>query len=61
VCTGPFFVLAVSRLERMESFLFFGDSHRVRGVFSVNALLSPVESLILPSEALGAHIFVLRP
>ncbi|MGB7726480.1 MAG: hypothetical protein WBL50_00510, partial [Candidatus Acidiferrum sp.] len=39
---------------------FAGDSHRVRGVFSFVALLSPVESSIIPSGAPGAHGFVVR-
>ena len=32
----------------------------MRGVFSFVALLSPVESSILPSEALGAHSLLVR-
>ncbi len=39
---------------------FAGDSHRVRGVFSFVALLSPVESSKIPSGALGAHDLVVR-
>jgi hypothetical protein len=39
---------------------FADDSHRVRGVFSFVALLSPVESSKIPSGALGAHGFFLR-
>jgi len=38
---------------------FPGDSHRVRGVLNVVALLSPVESLI-SSEARGAHTLLVR-
>jgi hypothetical protein len=39
---------------------FADDSHRVRGVFSFVALLSPVESSKIPSGALGAHDFLVR-
>jgi hypothetical protein len=39
---------------------FADDSHRVRGVFSFVALLSPVESSNIPSGALGAHDCVVR-
>jgi hypothetical protein len=55
-----FFFLAVSPSEQGYNILFAGDSHRVRGVSSVVALLSPVESSILPSEALGAHTLLVR-
>jgi hypothetical protein len=55
-----FFFLAASRGEQFYRLLFARDSHRVRGVFSVVALLSPVESSI-PSEALGAHTFPSTP
>ncbi|HUL15995.1 MAG TPA: hypothetical protein VLV88_08360, partial [Terriglobales bacterium] len=39
--------------------LFSRDSHRMRGVFSVVTLLSPVESFI-PLRSLAAHSFLLR-
>ncbi len=39
---------------------FTDDSHRVRGVFSFVALLSPVESSKMSSGALGAHAFLVR-
>jgi len=45
------FILAVSRGERRNFVSFARDSHRVRGVFSVVSLLSPVESSEIPSEA----------
>jgi hypothetical protein len=48
--SGPFvFILAASHREQLYCAPFACDSHRVRGVFSGVALLSPVESSI-PSE-----------
>ena len=41
-------------------YVFHRDSHRVRGVLSFVALLSPVESSS-PSGALRAHSILLRP
>ena len=58
--SGPFFSFLLCRVGNSSNFVpFTRDSHRVRGVFSFVALLSPVESSIL-SGAHGAHTSLVR-
>jgi len=59
VKAGPFFSFAASLDEQFNRILLVRDSHRVRGVFSFVALLSPVESIDPPSE-LVAHSYLVR-